>query len=66
MLSEGATKLSKEFKDAHHDIEWHLISGFRNIIVYEYFRVNWHIVWTIATEDLPLLKQKIQFWYDKP
>jgi uncharacterized protein with HEPN domain len=65
MLSEAASKVTKEFKDTHTDVEWHLIIGFRNIIVHEYFRINWQIVWTIATEDLPLLKNKIQFWDDK-
>src|SRR5574338_284352 len=54
MLSEAVSRLSVEFKKAHPEIEWHLIVGFRNIIVHEYFKVNWHIVWTIASEDLPI------------
>lgn len=60
MLSEAVSKLSNELKNKYPEMEWHLITGFRNIIVHEYFKVNWHIVWSIATEDLPALKQKIQ------
>ncbi|MBX9782397.1 MAG: DUF86 domain-containing protein [Chitinophagaceae bacterium] len=59
MISEAVTRLSKELKDEHKEIEWHLITGFRNIIVHEYFRINWNIVWEIVSEDMPILKKKI-------
>jgi uncharacterized protein with HEPN domain len=60
MLSEAVTRLSVELKTNHPEIEWHLISGFRNIIVHEYFRVNWNLMWEIIKDDLPVLKMKIQ------
>jgi uncharacterized protein with HEPN domain len=59
MISEAVTRLTKEVKEAHPVIEWHLITGFRNIIVHEYFRVNWNIVWEIVSDDMPALKKKI-------
>jgi len=34
------------------------IKGFRNISIHEYFGVNLHIVWDIAKNDLPVLKEK--------
>jgi uncharacterized protein with HEPN domain len=60
MLSEAATRLSGEYKDSRSSIEWHLISGLRNIIVYEYFRVSWPIVWEIISHDLPVLEKAIK------
>jgi uncharacterized protein with HEPN domain len=59
MISEAVTRLTKELKDDHSEIEWHLITGFRNIIVHEYFRINWNIVWEILSGDMPELKLKI-------
>lgn len=43
---------------AHSEIEWKPITGFRNISIHEYFGVNFHLVWEIAKNDLPVLKQQ--------
>jgi len=33
--------------------------AFRNFAVHEYFAVDWQIVWVTATEDVPLLREKV-------
>ncbi|NII23798.1 DUF86 domain-containing protein [Pseudoflavitalea sp. X16] len=38
------------------EIAWKPIRGFRNISIHEYFAVNFHLVWEIAQNDLPVLK----------
>jgi hypothetical protein len=43
-------------KEKYPDIEWNNIIGFRNISIHEYFGVNFHIVWQISQNDLPVLK----------
>jgi uncharacterized protein with HEPN domain len=50
--------LTTEFKESHPEIAWKPIRGFRNISIHEYFAVNFHIVWEIAQNDLPVLKQQ--------
>lgn len=44
MISETVPRLTKELKEQRKEIEWHLITGFRNSIAHEYFRINWNIV----------------------
>jgi uncharacterized protein with HEPN domain len=36
------------------------IVAFRNIAVHEYFAIRWDIVWTAATEEVPVLKEQIE------
>ena len=57
IIGEACNRISTEFKDAHPEIEWRAIVGFRNISIHEYFGVNFQIVWEIASHDLPVLKQ---------
>jgi uncharacterized protein with HEPN domain len=59
IIGEAAARLSKEFRDRHADVEWRDIVAFRNIAVHAYFAVQWSIVWTTATQDVPVLRQKI-------
>lgn len=59
IIGEAASRLSKEFRDKHPEIEWEDIIGFRNIAVHAYFAVEWSIVWVAATQETPELRGKI-------
>jgi uncharacterized protein with HEPN domain len=58
IIGEACVNLTPAFKDAHSEIAWKPIKGFRNISIHEYFSVNFHLVWEIAQNDLPVLKQQ--------
>jgi uncharacterized protein with HEPN domain len=60
IIGEACNSLTNEFKDTHSEIAWKPIRGFRNISIHEYFSVNFHLVWEIAQNDLPILKQQFQ------
>ena len=60
IIGEACNSLTTDFKDAHSEIAWRPIRGFRNISIHEYFSVNFHLVWEIAQNDLPVLKQQFQ------
>ncbi len=57
IIGEACNHISPALKQIHPEIEWRSINGFRNISIHEYFGVNFQIVWEIAQNDLPLLKQ---------
>ncbi|MCX6897567.1 MAG: DUF86 domain-containing protein [Verrucomicrobia bacterium] len=59
IIGEAAARLPKEFRARHADVEWQDIVAFRNIAVHAYFAVQWSIVWTTATQDVPTLRQKV-------
>jgi len=60
IVAEAATKITRGTKNGINKIEWQLITGFRNIIVHEYFRINWHLVWEVIKNDLPVLKGEME------
>jgi uncharacterized protein with HEPN domain len=41
-------------------IDYRTIKDFRNVLAHEYFGVDMEIVWMIATDKIPELKQNIQ------
>ena len=59
VIGEAAARLSGEFTACHPEVEWADIIAFRNIVVHAYFNVDWSIVWVAATEDAPLLQERI-------
>jgi len=58
IIGEACSHVTDELKQAHPEIEWGPIRGFRNISIHEYFGVNFRIVWEIAVNDLPVLKEQ--------
>jgi uncharacterized protein with HEPN domain len=61
ILSESTQRLSNEFKILHKEIEWHKISGLRNLLVHDYLGVDTSTVWAIINKELLALKNAVQY-----
>lgn len=55
VLGEAARNASPAFQQAHPEIPWRQIIGMRNRVVHDYMEVNFHVVWDVATSDIPSL-----------
>ena len=47
IIGEAANRIDQDFRDENPQIEWKRIRGFRNRIVYDYFGIDYEIVWEI-------------------
>jgi uncharacterized protein with HEPN domain len=66
-MSESTQRLSEALKLQHADVDWHRISGFRNVLVHDYLGINLVRVWEIIRNYLPELETKINaIWSDQP
>jgi uncharacterized protein with HEPN domain len=59
VLAESGKRLSEGLKSTHPKINWAGITGFRNLLVHDYFSVDIGVVWQIIAEDVPTLKQAV-------
>lgn len=60
VIGEAAARIPASFRERYPTIPWREMVAFRNIAVHAYFSVEWPIVWTTATEDVPELAKLIQ------
>ena len=58
IIGEACNRMTMSFKKKHPEIKWKEINGFRNISVHEYFGIDLKLVWEIAQNDLPVLKEQ--------
>lgn len=59
-IGEHVYNLSKEYKSAHKDIEWNMISGLRHRLVHNYEGTNWNIIVDVIFDELPIFIEKLK------
>jgi uncharacterized protein with HEPN domain len=59
IIGEAARKTPADFRARHGDLDWKRIAGMRDKLIHDYFGVDYHLVWDVATNKLPELKRKI-------
>ena len=59
IIGEAANMLTTDFRDAHPETPWKMISGMRNYIVHEYFQIDNDVVRDVLRNDLPQLGKQI-------
>jgi uncharacterized protein with HEPN domain len=55
IIGEAAQCISDEFKEQHSEIPWFKMTGMRNRLIHEYFRVDYGAVWDTVRKDVPEL-----------
>lgn len=60
IIGEAANHLPAEITDAHPEIAWPQIRGFRNILVHQYFGVDPEVVRDVVETHLPPLAEALR------
>ena len=59
ILGEAAGAVSRSLRQEHPEIPWQRIVGMRNILAHQYFGIDLDRVWSVVTNDLPLLRTQM-------
>ena len=59
VVGEAVKNLPPSLKEEYPQIPWKKIAGTRDIIIHEYFGIDLNLVWRIATEFIPELKENV-------
>lgn len=59
IIGEAARTITEETQDKFTEIEWSILKGIRNILVHEYFGIDYKIIWNTIKNKIPELKNKI-------
>ncbi|MBZ0276101.1 MAG: DUF86 domain-containing protein [Anaerolineae bacterium] len=60
VIGEAARLVSAETKAKHPEVDWVEISGMRNRIIHEYFRVDLEIIWDAVQNDIGRLVENLK------
>ena len=64
-IGEHVYNLSKDYKEAHQEIQWAMIAGLRHRLVHDYDGTNWNIIADVVFDELPILITQLKDILDK-
>lgn len=59
MIGEATKNLSTDIRDRYAEVDWRAMAGMRDQLIHGYFAVDYEIVWEVATEKAPALREQI-------
>ncbi len=60
IIGEAARVISEELQAQYSEIPWRLWADFRNVLIHQYFGVDYSEVYTTIKNDMPNLKSQIE------
>lgn len=60
IIGEAVKNLPNNFKEKYYNMNWKEIAGMRDVLIHEYFGIDYDIVWSVVIEDIPELKKRIE------
>lgn len=60
IIGEATKNIPSEFRVKNPEIPWKRMAGMRDIVIHQYYNVDYKIVWDTVTNFLPLLKKQIK------
>ena len=60
VIGEATKNLTNDFRNKYQQVEWKKITGLRDILIHQYFGIDYDRVWDIVKHKIPELKDKIE------
>ena len=60
IIGEAANRVSEDLKNRFPDFPWKKMRAMRNIMIHMYDELELDIVWSTATNDIPLLQNRVK------
>lgn len=60
IIGEAVYMLTKEFRNAHTEVDWRQIERMRHVLVHGYYTVDPESLWDTIQQDIPDLKPWIE------
>jgi uncharacterized protein with HEPN domain len=60
VIGEAAKHVPKKIKEKYPDVEWQEATGFRNVLIHDYFGIDVEAVWDTLHKNIPVFKKHIE------
>lgn len=60
VIGEAVKNIPLNFRKKHPSIGWKKMAGLRDILIHQYFGIDYEVLWDIVKNKIPQLNEQIQ------
>jgi uncharacterized protein with HEPN domain len=60
IIGEATKKLPPDFKSQHPGISWVAMAGMRDVLIHQYFGIDYDVVWNTINRNIPALRDELE------
>jgi uncharacterized protein with HEPN domain len=59
VIGEATRNVPPEFRKKHPEVQWKELAGMRDILIHQYFGIDYRSVWDVVKNKIPKLQEHI-------
>lgn len=60
IIGEAVKNLPDDVRARHPEVAWKRIAGLRDLLIHQYFGIDYEIIWDVVTTKLPVLEDQVR------
>jgi uncharacterized protein with HEPN domain len=65
IIGEASKNVSPDLKSKYPLVDWKRMAGIRDVIIHDYFGLDYEVIWDTIKTDIPVLKEWMEIIIEK-